>query len=147
MARPSDSRTPLPTPNETLVLQLIWRNGPMTVRGLTERMRPIRPLAYTTVLTIASVLCRKGWLVKTRAGRADIYKCVLTQEQARTMILRQVVDRFFDRSSAQLQACAHELDRSPVPQLPRQAALQRAVSHKTTTVAAPRKTQIAVDLL
>lgn len=123
MSKSSHRLPALPTPNEAAILQLIWQNGPLTVRQLTQLLLPVRRLAYTTVLTIVNVLCRKGWLTKTRVGRADVYEATVVLEQARGMILKQIVDRFFNGSVSELQACAITLDSLPPVELPRLSEL------------------------
>jgi len=93
-----------------MVLQCLWTGGPMTVRQLVEALRPRRRLAYTTVLTIVQVLLRKGWLRRMRIGRADRYQTVLDAAEARRMILRTVIDRYFDGSAAGMSSHLKTLD-------------------------------------
>lgn len=86
----------IPTPNESLVLRLLWRQGPLTVRQIRDQLLAQKPLAYTTVLTIVNVLLRKGWLTRRRVGKADLYAPALDEPAGRLVALRELADRLFD---------------------------------------------------
>jgi len=56
---------------EARVMRRIWdRDGPVTVRDITDDLRRDRPIAYTTVMTVMDNLRKKGWLRRTDHGRA-----------------------------------------------------------------------------
>ena len=115
------------TPLETLVMQAAWDAGEATVRQVQERLQPVKPMAYNTVLTVMRILRDKGFLRSDRRGRADIYVPAVSREQMGRRSLRDVVNRFFggspaalvsalihdeDVSEEQLQAIRREVDRA-----------------------------------
>ena len=60
---------------EAVIMDRLWeRGGPALVREVVEDLRPDRPLAYTTVMTVLENLHRKGWLRRHRDGRAWRYE-------------------------------------------------------------------------
>ncbi|MBV9094040.1 MAG: BlaI/MecI/CopY family transcriptional regulator [Streptosporangiaceae bacterium] len=60
---------------EAVIMDRLWERGrPALVREIVEDMRPDRPLAYTTVMTVMENLYRKGWLRRHRDGRAWRYE-------------------------------------------------------------------------
>src|SRR5437879_3751350 len=60
---------------EAVIMDRLWRWGrPVLVREVVEDLRPSRPLAYTTVMTVMENLYRKGWLRRERDGRAWRYE-------------------------------------------------------------------------
>jgi len=59
---------------EAVIMDRLWERGqPALVREVVEELRPSRPLAYTTVMTVLENLHRKGWLRRERDGRAWRY--------------------------------------------------------------------------
>jgi predicted transcriptional regulator len=60
---------------EAVIMDRLWLWGrPVLVREVVEDLRPSRPLAYTTVMTVMENLHRKGWLRRERDGRAWRYE-------------------------------------------------------------------------
>jgi len=60
---------------EAVIMDRLWVWGrPVLVREVVEDLRPSRPLAYTTVMTVMENLHRKGWLRRERDGRAWRYE-------------------------------------------------------------------------
>ncbi|MFG0296741.1 MAG: BlaI/MecI/CopY family transcriptional regulator, partial [Maioricimonas sp. JB045] len=71
MARPASEQ---PTPAELEVLKILWEIGPATVRDvLSEFERRNDRRAYTTIMSLMSVMADKGLLERSPKGRAYIY--------------------------------------------------------------------------
>lgn len=67
---------------EALVMDEVWRQGQATVREvLTALNRGTKERAYTTVMTIMSRLDRKGLMTRTRKGKSDLYRPVMSREE------------------------------------------------------------------
>ena len=69
---------------ERAIMDALWSgSGPMPVRELRERVNAGggRELAYTTVQTVADRLARKGYVVRTRDGRAYRYAPASSREE------------------------------------------------------------------
>lgn len=59
---------------EAAVMDLLWAKGaPATVRVVLDELQTVRPLAYTTVMTVMDTLYRKGFLDRELDGRAHRY--------------------------------------------------------------------------
>src|SRR5206468_1025725 len=56
---------------EREVMDAVWQNGGTTVREVRSMLA--RPVAYTTVMTTLDRLFKKGFVARTRAGRAFVY--------------------------------------------------------------------------
>lgn len=97
------------TPLEALIMDAVWEMPQATVRQVKERLEPVKPMAYNTVLTMMRILRDKGFLAAEREGRVDVYRPVVTREQAAGRSLREVLDRFFAGSATALvsQLLAH----------------------------------------
>lgn len=90
------------TPLEAVIMDCVWSLSEATVRQVQERLRPVKAMAYNTVLTIMRILRDKGFLVSERHGRMDVYRPRVTREQMAGRSLREVRDRFFAGSAEAL---------------------------------------------
>ncbi|TCP50005.1 putative transcriptional regulator [Tamaricihabitans halophyticus] len=78
---------------EGKVMDVLWSAAePMRVRDVLDALTSARPLAYTTVLTVLDNLHGKGWVRRSRAGRAYVYTAVESRAEAGARVLRDVLD-------------------------------------------------------
>jgi predicted transcriptional regulator len=89
-----------PTEAELAILQVLWARGPSTVREVAETMG--RGGAYTTVLKLMQIMLDKGLITRDDAERAHIYEAVCSQDHTQRQLVRDLLDRLFDGSAAQL---------------------------------------------
>ena len=88
---------------EAAVMEQVWSAGePVRVRDVLIGVSRSRPLAYTTVQTVMEVLHRKGWLTRSRKGRANIYRATGTREDYVAALLTEALTQTEDRSAALL---------------------------------------------
>jgi BlaI family penicillinase repressor len=97
-------RTPHPTltPQELAIMKIVWRREQTTVRDVYEALRPHRPVAYTTVMTMMKILEGKGYLQKKRVDRAYAYRPARPRHQVVGAMVRDFIDRVFDGASRPL---------------------------------------------
>lgn len=84
------------------IMNVVWRLDRATVRQIVDALRNQRPLAYTTVQTVLSILTQKGVVRYTREGRAYVYTAILKPEGVRQETVRAVVDKLFAGSPQSL---------------------------------------------
>jgi BlaI family penicillinase repressor len=96
MARP---RHESPTPAELEVLQVIWDQGPTTVREVMNVLNRDRPRAYTSVMSLMNVMAEKGLLAQKPKGRAFIYSARVSQARTQSQIVKDLLGRVFDGSA------------------------------------------------
>ena len=101
MARPRHDHPP---PAELEVLQTIWEHGPCTVRQVMEWLEPIRPRAYTSVMSLMNVMAEKGQLHQKPKGRAFVYSAKVSREKTQVGLLGDLLKRAFDGSANALVA-------------------------------------------
>jgi predicted transcriptional regulator len=89
-------------PLELDCMNALWPCGEATVRQIQEALKPTRPRAYTTIMTILDRLAQKGVVERRKSGRAWVYRPNMSAEQARSHAVTQVVDGFFGGSSVAL---------------------------------------------
>jgi len=87
---------------EREVMEVVWDGGEATVRDIMLALNAAsgRERAYTTILTVASNLRRKGLLKGRRLGRSDLYAPTVSRQhyiEARAQReVSAVVDRYGD---------------------------------------------------
>jgi len=86
---------------EAEIMDRLWTWGrPATVREVVDDINQHRPVAYTTVMTVADILHGKGLLRRAKQGRAWLYEPVRTREEYTAAVLQNVLDLSKDRPAA-----------------------------------------------
>ena len=80
-------------------MKVVWKLESATVRDVYERLRARRAVAYTTVLTMMKILEQKGYVTKTRADKAFVYRPAKPRAEVLGGMVREFVDRVFDGAS------------------------------------------------
>jgi BlaI family transcriptional regulator, penicillinase repressor len=93
-----------PTPAELEVLQLLWDQGPLTVREVMEALNRRRHRAYTSVMSLLGVMADKHLLKRRLKGRAFVYEARVAREGTVGQMLRDLLGRAFDGSAPSLVA-------------------------------------------
>jgi BlaI family penicillinase repressor len=99
---PNHSTLPKPTEVELEILTSLWAKGEATVRELHDDVSQQRALGYTSVLKTLQIMTEKGLVQRTEAGKAHIYRATATQEATQSQLLRDLSERLFAGSAAQL---------------------------------------------
>jgi predicted transcriptional regulator len=111
---------------EATVMDQLWSAGrPLLVRDVIDAMSPDRTPAYTTVMTVMDNLHRKGWLARTRDGRAWRYEPVLDRQAYTARLMREALAVSEDRAGV-LARFVEEI--SPAEAGALAAALQEALA-------------------
>lgn len=80
-------------------MKVVWQLESATVRDIYEQLRENRDVAYTTVLTMMRILEQKGYVTKTQADRAFVYRAARPRQQVLGGMVREFIDRVFDGAS------------------------------------------------
>ncbi|MBN2309075.1 MAG: BlaI/MecI/CopY family transcriptional regulator [Candidatus Hydrogenedentes bacterium] len=97
MARPSSR---YPTELELEILKILWADGPSPVRHVRDALAGFRDLAYTSVMTIMTIMAKKGYLRRARNGNSYVYHPILDPETTKRDMVADLVDRLFEGSTA-----------------------------------------------
>ena len=89
-------RARLLTETELEMMNLLWRCGESSVRGLMDLLPPDRDLAYTSVSTMLRVLEQKGAVGSRKQGRGHIYFPLIAKPEYETRSLTHLVEKVFD---------------------------------------------------
>lgn len=84
-------------------MKVVWELHQATVRGVYEKLREQRPIAYTTVMTMMNILEQKGFLKRQQAeGRAYVYHSARPKSQVIKAMVQDFVNRVFNGSAEPL---------------------------------------------
>jgi BlaI family penicillinase repressor len=104
--------TPKPTESELELLGILWERGPVTVRELFEAVNVGRPVVYTGVLKLLQIMTEKGLVVRDERERAHLYRAAVSQADTERRFLRELSERFFAGSAAQLALRALQIEKA-----------------------------------
>ena len=77
---------------ERAIMDVVWAGDrPYLVREVRERLRYCRPVAYTTVMTVMTILHGKGVLRREKQGRAWRYWPAETREEHDARLMAEVM--------------------------------------------------------
>ena len=103
---------PKPTESELELLGILWERGPVTVRELFEAVNVGRPVVYTGVLKLMQIMAEKGLVERDERERAHVYRAAVSQADTERRFLRELSERFFAGSSAQLALRALQIEKA-----------------------------------
>ena len=104
--------TPKPTESELELLTTLWDRGPLTVRELFEAVNEGRPVVYTGVLKLLQIMAEKGLVERDERERAHVYRAAVSQADTEQRFLRELSEKFFAGSAAQLALRALQIEKA-----------------------------------
>jgi predicted transcriptional regulator len=93
---------PKPTEAELAILQVLWDQGPSTVREVHERASGKRNLQYTTTLKLLQIMTAKGLTERDTEGRSHVYRARQKREETQRRLVDDLLERAFGGSAAAL---------------------------------------------
>jgi predicted transcriptional regulator len=77
---------------EAEIMYRLWAWGrPATARDVLTDINKQRPVAYSTVKTVADILYRKGMLERHKEGRAWVYTPTCTRQQYTASLMQNAL--------------------------------------------------------
>jgi BlaI family penicillinase repressor len=99
-----------PTEGELEILAVLWERGSATVREVYEAISATRPMVYTGALKLMQIMADKGLVIRDESARAHVYRAALAKEETERRFVRDLSQRLFAGSAAQLALRALEMD-------------------------------------
>ena len=122
--------TPKPTESELELLGILWERGPLTVRELFEAVNVGRPVVYTGVLKLLQIMAEKGLVERDERERAHLYRAAVSQADTERRFLRELSEKFFAGSAAQLALRALQIEKASDEELD---AIRQLIGKKAVT--------------
>lgn len=95
-------QTSKPTEAELEILQVLWNQGPSTVRVVHDAIGAKRDIGYTTTLKLMQMMHEKGLVQRSETQRAHVYYAAQSATKSRTSLIHRVVDQAFSGSTKEL---------------------------------------------
>nr|WP_303183570.1 BlaI/MecI/CopY family transcriptional regulator [Lachnoclostridium phocaeense] len=87
--------------SELEIMQIIWKkSAPVSRVDIEQALQETHPLAPTTILTLLTRLCEKGFLSLKKEGRSNLYESLITEKEYLAAESRSFLDRVFHGSVA-----------------------------------------------
>ena len=87
-----------PTKFELSILNVLWNNGPGTVREIHAIVNKSKPTATNTVLRMLQIMTEKELVTRDDTVRPQIYRARYSQQQTQTHLVKDLIQRAFDGS-------------------------------------------------
>jgi predicted transcriptional regulator len=96
------TKTPRPTGAELAILQVLWEQGPATVRQVHEALAGDRVTGYTTTLKLMQIMAEKGLVSRDETSRTHVYAARLPQQHTQRQLVGDLITKAFGGSAARL---------------------------------------------
>lgn len=91
-----------PTESELEILQILWEQGPSTVRDVHEKLNEHKSSGYTTTLKFMQIMHDKGLVRRNTEARSHVYEAVVSREKTRRQMVDKLISTLFQGSSSSL---------------------------------------------
>jgi BlaI family penicillinase repressor len=120
------TRKPRPTDAELVILNVLWRRGPSTVRQVHEQLAPERNTGYTTTLKLLQIMHEKGLVRRDTSQRSHVYEAARGEAATKRGVVGDLLDRVFEGSARQLVMQALEAGKVSAEEL---RQIRRLIEH------------------
>jgi predicted transcriptional regulator len=94
------SLPPKPTDAELMILQVLWRTGPATVKEVQARLPA--GTGYTTVLKFLQIMTEKALVGRDESQRAHVYESARSESDTQRQLVAGLLKKAFGGSSSKL---------------------------------------------
>ncbi len=98
----SNRNFPKPSDGELKILQVLWNQGPLSVRAVHETLSQDREVGYTTTLKIMQIMAEKGLVNRNTESRTHIYEAAVQEDEIQSRLLNQFVRNAFQGSAMKM---------------------------------------------
>ncbi len=99
------------------IMRVLWQRGRANAREITEALGRTEPIAHSTVQTLLRKLEAKGAVAHEIEDRTFVFFALVKEEKVKHGAVRDLVDRVFDRSVAELVSYLLQSERVPREEL------------------------------
>ncbi|WP_420384779.1 BlaI/MecI/CopY family transcriptional regulator [Roseivirga sp.] len=91
-----------PTESELEILNILWKEGPSSVRLVNEKMNEHKEVGYTTTLKLMQIMAQKGLVDRDESSRTHIYAARVKAEDIQGELLDKLLNTAFGGSASKL---------------------------------------------
>ena len=91
-----------PTESELEILQVLWQNGPSSVRVVNDVLNESRDVGYTTTLKIMQIMTEKGLVTRNTESRTHIYHPAVQENDTQKSLLDTFIEKTYRGSAMRL---------------------------------------------
>jgi len=91
-----------PSDGELRILNVLWKQGPATVREVFEQIGEQNAIGYTTVLKVLQVMHEKGFVTRDEAERRHVYTASVSRDDVQEQVVDDLLGTVFDGSRKRL---------------------------------------------
>jgi len=97
------SQVPIqPTESELEVLQVLWKEGPCTVRQVNDILKLNRDVGYTTTLKIMQIMTEKKLVTRDTGSKTHVYHSSVKENSTQKSLLNTFIQKTYRGSAMQL---------------------------------------------
>ena len=95
---------PKPTESELEILQILWSEGPSTVREVNNvlNVQKESEVGYTTTLKHLQIMAEKKLVSRDTSTRTHVYKAKILEEDTQRNLVKGLVEKVFGGSAMDL---------------------------------------------
>ena len=94
---------PEPTRSELEILQVLWKNGPSTVRFVNDQLNEQkREVQYTSTLKIMQIMVEKGLLNRDDSQMKHVYRAAMEENKTKGVLLDRFIETMYNGSASSL---------------------------------------------
>jgi BlaI family transcriptional regulator, penicillinase repressor len=101
-AEDSQEKKAEPTKAELEILQVIWENGPSTVRFVNDKLNEQRDVNYTSTLKLMQIMADKGILIRDERQMKHVYQVAEEEQKTKAQLLDKFVNSVYQGSAGKL---------------------------------------------
>ena len=91
-----------PTDSELEILEILWDQGPSTVKSVNQIQNSKKAVGYTTTLKMMQIMLEKKILTRIKSGRGHVYTTNYNRDETRKIILDNLLNSVFAGSASKL---------------------------------------------
>lgn len=92
-----------PTKSELEILQILWQQGPSTVRFVNDTLNAQkRAVQYTSTLKLMQIMSEKGMLTRDETNMKHIYTAAVEEQKTKSFLLNRFIDSMYNGSASSL---------------------------------------------
>lgn len=91
-----------PTKSELEILQVLWENGPSTVRVVNDKLNEQREVNYTSTLKLMQIMVEKNLVLRDESNMKHVYRPAEEENKTKSHLLDRFVNTLYNGSASKL---------------------------------------------